>query len=149
MLNPDFKDMLCALNDEDVEYLVVGAYAMAVYGLPRATGDLDLWVNPTPQNAERAWRALGRFGAPLDRLTLEDLQEPGLVYQIGVAPVRIDVLTAIDGVDFPSAWADKTVVEVDGVRIHVIGLDALIANKTAVGRAQDVADVERLRNRER
>lgn len=148
MLNRDFKDILSALNEEKAEYLVVGAYAMAVHGVPRATGDLDLWVNATDANAGRVWKALDRFGAPLAQLTPKDLCAPGLVYQMGVAPVRIDVLTSISGVGFADAWKHRTSVEIDGITVAVIGIEALLANKMAAGRPQDLADVERLQQRE-
>jgi predicted nucleotidyltransferase len=144
LLNPDYKDILSALNDEKAEYLVVGAYAMAVHGVPRATGDLDVWVNATESNAERVWKALERFGAPLAQLKKKDLSAPGLVYQIGVAPVRIDVLTSVSGVGFADAWRNRTTVEIGGIKVTVMGLAELIMNKKAVGRRQDLADVERL-----
>ena len=98
MINPDFRDMLSSLSEEEVEFLLVGAYAMAVHGLPRATGDLDVWVRPTPDNARRIVKAIERFGAPLHDLTEADLVKPGTVFQIGVPPRRIDLMTAIDGV---------------------------------------------------
>lgn len=147
MLNPDFKEILSALNDEEAEYLVVGAYAMAVHGVPRATGDLDLWVNSSDANADRVWKALERFGAPLTQLKPNDFREPGLVYQIGVAPVRVDVLTSITGVSFADAWKGRVSVKIDGITVTVISLAELIKNKTAVGRPQDLVDVERLQER--
>ena len=103
-MNPDFLDMLSALFEEGAEYLLVGAYALAVYGLPRATGDLDIWISTTPENRRRVWRALARFGAPLRELEEADLAAEDLVFQVGVAPQRIDILTSIDGVDFEEAW---------------------------------------------
>ena len=104
-MNPDFRDMLSALSAEGAEFLVVGAYAMAVHGVPRATGDIDLWVRPTPANAAIVMRAIQRFGAPLDLVQPGGLATPGLALQIGVPPRRIDVLTTIDGVSFDDAWA--------------------------------------------
>jgi hypothetical protein len=103
MLNPDFSDMLSAFTGESVEYLVVGAYALAAHGVPRATGDLDFWIRPTPENASRVLRALAAFGAPTADLALDDLTTPDLVFQIGVEPNRIDILTSIDGVTFDEA----------------------------------------------
>ncbi len=144
MLNPDFRDILSAFNDERVEYLLVGAYALASHGLPRATGDIDLWVRRSPDNAERVWRALERFGAPLDRLSVRDLEAPDVVVQIGVSPRRIDLLTCIDGVDFDTAWKERMLVAVDGVEVPVISRRHLIANKRATGRPQDLADIARL-----
>src|SRR5215510_15420826 len=106
-MNQDFRDLLAAFNARGVEFLVVGAYALAAHGLVRATKDLDVWVRPDPTNAQRARSALADFGAPLQDLTVDDLAQPGLVFQIGVDPVRIDVITAIDGVAFSDAWEQR------------------------------------------
>lgn len=144
MLNPDFRDILSALSEEGVECLLVGAYAVAAHGLPRATGDIDIWVQPSPTNAERVWKALIRFGAPLTDLNVEDFTIPGRVVQIGVAPCRIDLLTTITAVAFDEAWRDRLVVDVDGLRVAVISRDHLIRNKKMTGRPQDKADVARL-----
>ena len=141
MLNPDFRDMLSLLYDGGVEFLLVGAYALAAHGLPRATGDMDIWIRCSEENAERVWKALQRFGAPLAGLTRDDLKTPDLVFQIGVAPRRIDILTSIDGVQFDEAWSNREVIAVEGLRISVIGRAHLIQNKKAVGRPQDLADV--------
>src|SRR4030095_16741704 len=111
-MNPDYSDILSTLSEAGVEFLLVGAYAMAVHGLPRATGDIDLWVRPERENAERTLLALRSFGAPLHDLTPEDLCREGTVFQIGVAPRRIDVLTAIDGVTFQEGWASRIVVKI-------------------------------------
>jgi len=106
-VNPDFRDLLSEFNARGVEYLVVGAYALAAHGHVRATGDLDIWVKPDPANAKRVMSALAAFGAPLHDLTEGDLSRAGVVFQIGVAPVRIDVLTGIDGVAFDEAWLER------------------------------------------
>ena len=140
MLNPDFKDMLSALCGEGVEFLIVGAYALAAHGRPRATGDLDIWVDCTHENAQHVWRALQRFGAPLQGMTAEDLKTPGVVLQIGVAPCRIDLMTSIDGVEFRDAWPHRITIAVEDLRIPVIGRTHLIQNKKAVRRPQDLAD---------
>ena len=103
MLNPDYRDMLSALSEAGVEHMVVGAYALAYHGLPRATGDIDIWVRCSRENAQRVWAALKAFGAPLGDLSLDDLETPGIVLQIGVAPRRIDILTSIDGVEWDAA----------------------------------------------
>src|SRR5690606_26872519 len=108
MLNPAFRDMLSAFSAENVEYLVVGAFALAAHGIPRSTGDLDFWIRPTGQNAERVLRALSSFGAPVNEVSLEDLQTPDMVFQFGVQPSRIDLLTSIDGVEFDEAWQRRT-----------------------------------------
>ncbi len=143
-LAADFRDLLRAFSDHDVRFLVVGAYALAVHGRPRATGDLDVWVDPTPENAERAHAALSAFGAPLDDLTVADLTTPGLVFQIGVAPLRIDVMTRISGVDFAGAWSRRVQASFDDVAAPVLGRQDLLANKRATGRLQDLADIESL-----
>ena len=143
-MNPDFRDMLSALSGEGAEYLLVGAYALAVHGVPRATGDLDLWVRPTTDNAARVRAALTRFGAPPGDLTERDLVTPGTVFQIGVAPNRIDVLTSIDGVDFEDAWNARRIAHVEGLDVPVLARHHLIRNKKATGRPQDLADAARL-----
>jgi hypothetical protein len=144
VLNQDYKEMLSALNNEKVDYIVVGAYAVAAHGVVRATGDIDLWIRSSQDNARRAWRALANFGAPLSGLKEADLAVHGTVFQIGVAPSRIDILTSVDGVEFSDAWNERIEVEVEGIRVNVIGRSHLIANKKAVGRPQDLADVARL-----
>ena len=148
-MNPDFSEMLSAFSAEGVEFLLVGAYALAVHGLPRATGDLDLWVGTAGKNPQRVRRALRRFGAPLDQLTLKDLTQPDVVFQIGVAPRRIDVMTSIDGVAFAEAWDRRLEAKLEGFTVHVISRADLIRNKKAAGRPQDVADVAWLESRRR
>ncbi|MHB0968150.1 MAG: nucleotidyltransferase [Thermoanaerobaculia bacterium] len=143
-MNRDYLEMLDALSAAGAEFLVVGAHALAVHGRPRATGDLDIWVRPTPENAARVWRALVAFGAPLDELTQSDLTTPGVVYQIGRAPDRVDLLTSISGVVFDEAWPARTEAVVDGRTIPVLGRVHLIATKRAVGRLRDLADIEDL-----
>jgi hypothetical protein len=145
MLNPDFRDMLSAFDEEGVEFLVVGAYAMAAHGVPRATGDLDLWVRPSDENAARLIRALRRFGAPMDDITADDFTRPDLVFQIGIEPNRIDLLTTIDRLEFDEAWKNRVTAEVGAVALPVLNLPDLIRNKEAVGRLRDLADVEDLR----
>jgi hypothetical protein len=143
-LNPDFNELLSIFNAHRVEYLIVGAHALAVYGHVRATKDLDVWVRPDPENATRILDALGEFGAPMLDLTLEDLAKPGLTYQIGVPPVRIDILTTIDGVEFHDAWRNRHEANLDELTVWVLSRRDLLANKRAAGRMQDLADVERL-----
>ena len=144
MLNSDFRDILSAFCEEKVEFMLVGAYAVAAHGLPRATGDIDLWIKCSDENAHRVWRALIEFGAPLSNLTKEDFTKPGTVIQLGNVPRRIDILTEITGVDFMIAQADQLIVSIEGLEIPVIGRSHLIDNKRAVGRPQDRADVARL-----
>ena len=143
-MNRDFAEMLNALSAEGVEFLVVGAYAVAGHGLPRATGGIDLWVRPVAENAARVWKALERFGAPRSRLTVDIFTQPDIVYQIGLPPNRIDLLTGIDGVSFEEAWADRVDCVVDGVAFPMISRHHLVMNKRATGRPQDLADVARL-----
>jgi hypothetical protein len=127
---------------------VVGAHALAVHGVVRATGDLDIWVRPDAENAKRVWRALARFGAPMEAmgLSLQDFQQMGTVYQIGLPPRRIDILTEISGVDFSEAWESKVFEDVDGLTIPYLGRSALVRNKQASGRIKDLADIELLKN---
>ncbi|HZY66525.1 MAG: hypothetical protein M3N10_07945 [Actinomycetota bacterium] len=140
MLNPDYRDMLSAFTVENVKYLLVGAYALAAYGHVRATGDIDLWVESGPENAARIMAALRRFGAPLHQVEERDFETPDTVFQIGVVPRRIDILTTIDAVDFGTAWEARTVVEVAGLRVPVISRQHLLQNKRSTGRPQDQAD---------
>lgn len=143
-LAEDFRDLLRAFVAHDVRFLVVGAYALAVHGTPRATGDLDLWIEADAANAERTIAALCDFGAALHDLRAEDLVTPGVVFQIGLPPLRIDVLTAIDGVEFAEAWPRRTRADFDGIRVPVIGRRHFLINKRATGRLKDRADAERL-----
>jgi predicted nucleotidyltransferase len=144
LLNSDFRDILSAFCEEKVEFMLVGAYAVAAHGLPRATGDIDLWVKSSQLNAERVWAALSKFGAPLGNITKHDFVARGNVIQIGVTPRRIDILTEITGLAYEDAEAQTITIELEGMRIPVIGLTHLIQNKSAVGRPQDKADVARL-----
>ncbi len=141
---PDFRDLLATFNDHHVEYLVVGAHAVAAHGFVRATKDLDVWVHATPENAPRVMRALAAFGAPLQGVTDADFAEPGAFYRMGVPPVGIDVLTSLEDVDFDEAWSRRGIYEYGGVRAPVLSRELLVRNKRAVARAQDLADVERL-----
>jgi hypothetical protein len=143
-VNSDFKELLSEFNAHRVEYLVVGAHALAAHGHVRATKDLDVWVRPEAENALRVLRALRAFGAPLHDLTSEDLVQPGVVFQIGVPPIRIDVLTSIDGIEFTEAWEGRVATAFAEVPVFVLSRDHLIKNKKASGRLQDLADVERL-----
>lgn len=140
-MNRDFVEMLSALCEAAVEFLVVGAHALAAHGTPRATGDLDIWVRPDPENAERVLAALKRFGAPLFDLAREDLSRPGTVFQIGVPPCRIDLLTGISGVSFEEAWPRRLEVQIEGLPVPVLGKDDFVKNKRAAGRPKDLADL--------
>ena len=144
MLNEDYKDMLRALSDEKVEFLLIGAYAMAAHGYPRATMDIDIWVMPSPQNADAVLRALRRFGAALHNLTKDDLQKDGTIFQIGVAPRRIDIITEASGLQFEEVYSRALSVNIEGIEVHIPLIDDLIRNKRASGRTKDLADAEAL-----
>lgn len=146
-MNRDFAEMLSALCAAGAEFLVVGAHALAAHGTPRATGDLDLWVRPTRENGERVLAALRSFGAPLFDLTLDDLSQPGIVFQIGLPPARIDILTGISGVTFDEAWPERLVATVADQSVAFIGRAALIRNKRAAARPKDLLDAETLEKR--
>lgn len=150
-LNSDFRDMVAALQAEEAVFMIVGAHAMAVHGVPRATGDFDIWIRPDPENAQRVFRALEEFGAPLAAtdLQVEDLSKPGTVYQIGLPPRRIDLLTEIDGVNFDEAWQSKTISQVYALEAPFLGRDALLRNKKASGRPKDLVDVRLLEKKSR
>jgi len=143
--NENFRDLLIALSDAEARFMVVGGYAVAVHGRPRATKDLDVWVEPTLENAHRVLTALAEFGAAASDLTPEDLATPGTGFMMGRPPTRIDLLTLLVGVDFDAAWSRAKITEfAPECRCRVIGLDDLIANKRMAGRPQDLADVEEL-----
>ncbi|MFC1590894.1 hypothetical protein ACFL43_00050 [Thermodesulfobacteriota bacterium] len=142
--NPDFKDLFRILNEEAVEYLIVGAHAVIFYAEPRFTKDMDVWVAPTPENAKRLWKALERFGAPLQDVSVDDFTDTDLVYQIGIEPNRIDILVGIAGVEFIEAVNNKQESTYDGVKINIIGKAELIKAKRASRRQQDLLDIERL-----
>jgi hypothetical protein len=144
-VNPDFRDLFAALNGASAEFLIVGGYALAVHGVPRFTKDLDVWIKATPDNAQRVWDALDAFGAPFGELTLRDLSTPGIIFQMGVPPNRIDIITSIDGVEFPDAWCHRVASSYGDHPVMVIGIDELIRNKEATGRAQDALDAKTLR----
>jgi hypothetical protein len=146
-LNPDFRDLLLAFAAEEVEFVIVGAYALALHGVPRFTGDLDVFIRPSAENAGKVWRALAHFGAPVEAAGVipADFERPGIVYQIGLPPARIDVLTEISGVTFDEAWATREPADLDGSLVHFIGRDEFLRNKQAAGRPQDLADAARLK----
>jgi len=148
LISKDHRDILKEFLDGGVEFLVVGAHALAAHGIPRATGDLDLWINRSSENVAKVWQALTRFGAPLTDLDPSDLEKPDVVYQVGVAPNRVDILSVIDGVAFDEAWQLRIEVDIEDLKIPVIGREDLIRNKDTVGRPQDIADIKRLKSLE-
>ena len=140
-MNQDFRDLLAAFNAKHVDYLVVGGHALAAHGLVRATKDLDVWVRPTPWNAPRVITALASFGAPLHDLSENDLVSAGTIFQIGVPPIRIDIITAIDGVTFDDAWPSRIEAGFGDQTVPVLSWADLIRNKRTAGRPQDLLDV--------
>jgi Nucleotidyl transferase of unknown function (DUF2204) len=144
-LQRDLREFIESLNSHAVEYLVVGAHAVAFHGHPRFTGDLDFWVRPTRENGARVLDALHAFGFSDLGLSIEELARPDVVVQLGRAPNRIDLLTAITGVGFDEAWRAKVSGELDGLPVSFLGLEALLRNKEATGRDQDLADARKLR----
>lgn len=142
-MNPDFLDMLSALSAAGVDFIIIGAHAMAAHGVPRATGDIDIWVRPSKENAERVLDALARFGAPLFDLSREDLVQDDTVFQIGVPPQRIDILTGISGVTFEEAWSRRVLVTLADLpfAVPILSREDFVRNKRASGRAKDRADL--------
>lgn len=148
-MSQDFRGLLAEFNARGVEFLLVGAHAMAAHGFVRATEVLDIWIRPDQSNAKRVIDALRAFGAPLHDLTETDLATPGVVFQIGVAPIRIDILTAIDGVEFTEAWVARYSTQFADQPVHVLSREHLLRNKRTAGRKQDLADVEKLETKNR
>jgi len=146
-LPEDFRDLLLSFADNSVEFVIVGGHAVAFHGHPRATKDLDVLVRPTAENAKRVYQALANFGAPLEafEVSQDDFADYDGVLQIGVPPLRIDILTSVSGVSFGQAIEGNEIFLLDGRTIPVIGFEALIANKRAANREQDRADVSALR----
>jgi hypothetical protein len=144
MLSKDFYAFVALLKKHDAEYLIVGGYAVGVHGYPRYTGDLDIWLNPTPANAERVLKVIAEFGFASFGLTVQDLTKEGNVIQFGQPPLRIDLLTAIDGVTFNSCYAYRKEVTFDGLTMYFIGYRDLVTNKKATGRHRDLDDVENM-----
>ena len=143
-LNKDFREFIESLNDNQVRYLVVGGYAVALHGHPRYTKDMDIWVELTPENADRVVKALAQFGFGSLGLKPEDFLEPDQVIQLGFPPNRIDLLTALKGIDFATCYPARTTVAIDGVNVNFVDLANLKKNKQATGRHQDLADLENL-----
>ena len=145
-MNEDFRDLLQALLKAGARFLVVGAHAMAVHGVPRATGDLGVWIRADAENAERVWQALVDFGAPVSGFDLsrEDLTTPGMVVQIGLPPRRIDLLTELSGLDFEESWPNRTTHSIGSLEVSFLSRADLVRNKRATGRPKDLADLETL-----
>ena len=144
LLPPDFKEFLKLLNSERIEYLLVGGYAVGYYGYPRATGDMDVWVAATPENAASLATVLEKFGFAAESVQPDLFLQRDRVVRMGIPPLRIDLLTSVSGVDFAQCYAEKTVDLIDGVQVNLISLDRLKANKRAIGRSKDINDLEHL-----
>ncbi|MBM4314059.1 MAG: nucleotidyltransferase family protein [Deltaproteobacteria bacterium] len=144
---PDLRELLVLFNEEKVEYLIVGGYALAFHGAPRYTGDLDLLVRPEPANAQRILKALMRFGFGSLNLTLADFTDSDRVIQLGQPPVRIDLVTSITGVSWEEAFSSRVPGAYGNVPVYFLGRDTFIRNKRAIGRAKDIADIEALDDR--
>jgi len=143
--NPHYKELLQLLNEFEVEYLIVGGFAVMKYSEPRFTKDLDVWVHNSRKNSLRVIEALKKFGAPVDhdKITADTFTDKQVAYQIGIAPVRIDILTGITGVLFPEAWEKRVAGTFFGIPVHFISLEDLVANKQALGRSSDLKDLKR------
>ena len=141
-MNPDFVDLLRTFIAADVRFLIVGAYALGFHGKPRSTGDLDIWVDATPSNARRVMAALSAFGAPLTDVRDEDFARPGITYQVGISPVRVDVLTDLTGLTFEEAWRTRARGRFGEVDVDFLGRSAFLQNKRATGRPKDLVDIE-------
>jgi len=140
----DFKELLALFNAHDVAYLIVGGYALAYHGAPRYTGDMDIFVRPDPENAQRVLAALTEFGFGSAGLTVEDFVNPDKIVQLGVAPVRVDIMTSLTGVSWAEALSGKITGTYGGVPVHYIGREQFIINKRAIGTKKDLADLEAL-----
>jgi hypothetical protein len=145
-MSPDFLDIVRALSEAEARFIIVGAYAVNLYVDPRATGDLDIWVEPTAQNAAKVINALKDFGAPLNDVSEADFSKSGVTFQIGISPLRIDILTEISGVEFSEAWDDRAMHPFGSFTIPFLGKKTLIQNKRATARPKDLADLASLEN---
>lgn len=143
-IQPDFKELLALLNKNKVEYIVVGAFAMAFHGFPRFSGDIDIYLHPTPENAGRVETTLRDFGFGSLGLKAEDFSQPGQIIQLGQSPLRIDLITSISGVSWEEADSGKVAGNYGDVPVHYLGRKQLVANKRASGRKKDLADLEAL-----
>lgn len=144
-LSKDFQDLLVLLNQHSVRYLVVGGYATSVHAVPRYTKDIDIWVERSPENAKALIAALQAFGFGSLGLTPDDFQADDTIVQLGYEPNRVDLLTSLKGVEFAPCYQRRLEAEVEGIQVPFIASSDLISNKAAVGRSQDIADIEQLK----
>ncbi len=142
-LNLDYKEILNILKKYKVKYLIVGAYAVSFYTEPRFTKDLDIWIEPSIKNAQRLFSSLKEFGAPLKNITVSDFTKRDIIYQIGVVPIRIDIITRLPGVKFDKAWKSKKSTKYGDTLINIIGVEELIKSKKRIGRLQDKLDIKK------
>jgi predicted nucleotidyltransferase len=145
VLNKDFREFIASLNENNVRYLIVGGYAVGFHGYPRYTKDLDVWIEISSENAENVVKALNQFGFGSAGFRAEDFINPDEFTQLGYPPNRIDIITSCEGVDFPSCYANKMQIEIDGLKVNFIDYENLLKNKQTVGRPQDLADVSNLK----
>ena len=145
MLNKDYKEMLQILLNNEVRFLIVGAYAMGAYGYPRATGDFDIWVEASMENSKKIYRSISEFGAPVSDIAENTFTEKGIIFQIGVAPRRIDIITHIDGVNFQEAHKSRENIEIENLNLPFISKENLIKNKQSTGREKDKLDADYLK----
>ena len=141
-MNADYIDMLKCLNKAGVDYILVGGWAVNMYGYIRATVDLDIWILADAGNAKKVYAAVAEFGAPVSEMKPEEFAQYGMIFQIGVAPCRVDIISKISGVSYADAVTRAVTKMIDGIPVRIISLEDLIANKKASGRAKDLADVE-------
>jgi hypothetical protein len=144
LTHPDFKELLSVFNAHDVRYLVVGGYAVMKYSEPRFTKDLDLWISVDPKNARAVYAALRAFGAPLSGLSESSFSQEGFFYQIGVPPLRVDVMMSLPGMSFEEAWPRRVMFDIAGITVPFVSKEDLIQIKRASGRSQDLIDAEQL-----
>lgn len=148
-MNSDFKELLKALNEEKVRYLIIGGYAVGKHAEPRYTKDLDIWIGNDRENAKRVYTALQKFGAPLNNITIEDFTTPNLIYQMGIEPSRVDILMGLKNLSFDECWERRDTALISGIETHFISIDDLIINKRVAGRPQDLIDAENLELKKR
>lgn len=147
--NSDYEDLFKTLNGYKIKYLIVGAYAVIYYTEPRYTKDLDIWIFPDLNDHQKVYDSLKKFGAPLQDIFPEDFQNRKMIYQIGVAPIRIDIKMDVEGLDFKKAWKNRKKIVFGKTPVHIVGLDDLLKAKKAMGRPQDLLDIQKLREHSR
>lgn len=141
----DYKELLKILNRHKTKYLIVGAYAVAYYAEPRYTKDIDIWIESSQNNARKVYSALKKFGAPLENITLNDFTNENLVYQVGIAPIRVDIIMGLKGLNFEKAWENRTTSKLEGIKVNIMGLEELIKSKKRTNRDMNGRDLDSLR----